>query len=89
MKDLTDNMTAEHIVNNIGCCRQLSYEPEVRKIWGWAAHIPGIMNVETDAESTNSETRTERELNESCFQSVLNHFINTTSVDLLASRKNT
>ena len=39
-----------------------------------AAHIPGILNVEADAESRNSETRTEWKSNEALFGSILHHF---------------
>ena len=75
----------------------ISSDLEVRKIWEWAtmrnnfitaAHIPGILNVEADAESRNSETRTEWKLNEALFRSILHHFRCSPSVDLFASRIN-
>ena len=44
----------------MGSCKSVSCDTEVRKIWDWAiernnfltaTHIPGILNVEADAES--------------------------------------
>ena len=79
MKVLT---TTVHSVNNMGSCKS-SCDSEVRKIRGWsvtrnnfmtAAHIPGVMNVEADAESRSSETKTEWKMNESYSNSFLHQF---------------
>ena len=52
----------------MGSCKSISRDSEVRNIWGWAimrkqiimaAHIRGIINVEEDAESRMSKTKTE------------------------------
>ena len=65
---LTDNTTAVHGINNMGSCKSVSCDTEVRKIQDWtiernnfltATHIPGILNVEADAESEKQR----RELN--------------------------
>ena len=51
IKILTDNTTTVHIINDMGICRSISCDTEVRKIWDWAiernnflsaTHIPGI-----------------------------------------------
>ena len=98
LKVLIDNTTAVHSVNYMGSCKSLLCDLEVRKIWEWAtmrnnfataAHIPGILNVEADAESRNSETRTEWKLNEALFRSILHHFRCSPSVELFASWINT
>ena len=98
LKVLTDNTTAVHSVNNMSSCKSLICDLEVRKIWEWAtmrnnfitaAHIPGILNVEADAESRNSETTTKWKLNEALFRSILHHFRCSPSVDLFVSRINT
>lgn len=54
-----------------------------------AAYIPDIMNVEADAESRSSGTKTGWKLNESYFHSILNHLRSNSSVDLFALRINT
>ena len=51
-----------------------------------AAYIPGIINVEADAESRMSKTKTEWKLNEPCFHSILSHFRGNPSGDLFALR---
>ena len=52
----------------MGSCKSVSCDTEVRKIWDWAiernnfltaTRIPGILNVEADAESRGAERRTE------------------------------
>ena len=54
---LNDNTTVVHPVSNMGSCKSLSCDLEVKKIWSWnnmsnnfetAAHVPNIMNVEED-----------------------------------------
>ena len=52
-------------------------------------HISRTMNVETHAESRSLETRTERELNEAYFHSILNHFKSNFSAHLFALQLNT
>ena len=64
----TDNTTGVHGINNMGSCKSVSCDTEVRKIWDLAiernnfltaTRIPGILNVEADAESRGAERRTE------------------------------
>ena len=68
----------------------------LKDIWNWAiandiylsaSHIPGVLNVEADAESRKSEVRTEWKLNEDVFQNMISYF--KPSIDLFASRVNT
>ena len=70
----------------------------VHKIWNWATqndnwitatHIPGILNVEADRESRDSEMRTEWMLNEEIFKEVILTLEFTPDIDLFASRINT
>ena len=93
----TDNTTAIHGINNMGSCKSVSCDTEVRKIWDWAiesnnfltaTHIPEILNVEADAESREAETRTEWKLNDSIFSDMLKHFKFKPVIDLFASRIN-
>ena len=97
IKISTDNTTAVHGINNMGSCKSVSCETEVRKIWDWtiernnfltAAHIPGNLNVEVDAESRESETRTEWKLNDSVLSDMLKHFKFKPVIDLFVSRIN-
>ena len=69
----------------------------MKKIWDWAiernnfltaTHIPGILNVETDAESREAERRTEWKLNDSIFSDMLKLFKFKSVIDLFASRIN-
>ena len=96
-KVLSDNTTAVCAINNMGSCKSLSCDQEVRKIWSWAnerdifitaAHIPGILNVKADQESRKSELRTEWKLLESSFAYIQKYLGFYPSVDLLASRIN-
>ena len=57
IKVLSDNKTAVCAINNMGSCRSLLWDQEVRRMWSWAierdifitvTHIPGIRNVEAD-----------------------------------------
>ena len=50
-----------------GSCNSVPCDTEVKKIWDWAiernnfltaTHIPGILNVQADAELGEAETRT-------------------------------
>ena len=68
IKVLSDNTIAVCDINNIGICKSLLCDQEVRRIWSWAigrdifitaAHIPGILKVEADQKSRKSELRTE------------------------------
>ena len=98
IKVLSDNTTAVHAINNMGSCKSLLCDQEVRKIWSWAierdifsiiaAHIPSILNVEEDQESRESELRTEWKLHESIFGYLKNYLDFYLSVDLFASRIN-
>ena len=53
---LSDSTTAVCAVNNMGSCKSILCDPEVRRIWSWvterdtAAHIRGVLNVEADQE---------------------------------------
>ena len=71
IKFLTENTTAVHGINNMGSCKSVSCDTEVRKIWDWtiernnfltATHISGILDIDADAESREAETRTEWKL---------------------------
>ena len=95
IKVLSDNTTAVCAINNMGSCKLLLCDQEVRRIWSWAieswaiaAHIPGILNVEADQESRKSELRTEWKLHESIFGYVQKYLNFYPSVDLFASRIN-
>ena len=76
IKVLSDKTAAVCAINNMGTCKSLLCDQEVKRIWSWAiereifitvAHIPGILNVETDQESRKSKLRTEWKLRESIF----------------------
>ena len=76
IKVLFDNTTAVCAINNMGSCKSLLCDQEVRRIWSWtierdifitAAHIPAILNVEADQESRKSDLRTAWTLHESIF----------------------
>ena len=97
IKVLSDNTTAVCAVNNMGSCKSLLCDQELRRIWSWAierdifitaAHIPGIFNVEADQESRKSELSTEWKLHESIFGYIQKYLHFYPSVDLLASRIN-
>ena len=84
-------------INNIGSCKLLLCDQEVRRIWSWAierdtfittAHIPGILNVKADQESRKSELRTEWKLHKSIFGYIQKYLDFYPSVDLFASRIN-
>ena len=52
IKILTDNTTAVHGINNMGSCKSVARDTEVRKIWDWAIEKKkGISNVEADVEN--------------------------------------
>ena len=77
---LTDNMNAVHSIKNMGSCRSLACNEEVKQIWNWAiqnqncisvSFIPGVQNYLADAESRNYELRTEWQLNPSVFKFVI------------------
>ena len=94
---LSDNTTAVCAINNMGSCKSLLCDQEVRRIWSWAserdifiiaAHIPEILNVEADQESRKSELRTEWKLHESIFGYIQKYLDFYPSVDLSASRIN-
>lgn len=98
LKILSDNTTAVCTINNMGSCKSQPCDQIVREIWDWAiekdifltaAHIPGVLNVEADMESRNSELRTEWKLHESIFKSVQLYFDFFPTIDLFASRLNT
>ena len=97
MKVLSDNTTAVCTINNMGSCKSLLCDQEVRRIWSWAierdifitaVHIPGILNVEADQESRKSELRTEWKLHESIFGYIQKYLDFYPSVDLFASTIN-
>ena len=93
IKILSDNTTAVHGINNMGSCKSVSWNTEVRKIWDWAIernkfltanYIPGILNVEADVGSREAETRTEWKLNDSVFSDMLKHFKFKPAIDYLS-----
>ena len=64
IKVLSDNATTVCVINNMGSCKSLLCDQEVRKIWSWAierdifttaAHVPSILNLEADQESRKLE----------------------------------
>ena len=68
-----------------------------RVIWAWAidsdtfltaAQIPGILNMEKDEESRNSELRTEWKLQESIFKNIQIYFDFYPTSDLFTSTIN-
>lgn len=63
-----DNTSAVAGINKVGSTKSLGMDYVVHEIWDWAmarkkwitaTHIPGILNVEADRESRETETRTE------------------------------
>ena len=61
---LFDNTTAVCAINNMGSCKSLLCDHEVKRIWSWAIerdifitapHIPSILNLEADQESRKLE----------------------------------
>ena len=95
---LIDNTTAVSTINNMGSCRSIQCDNEVKNIWEWtinrnnwitAAHIPGKLNIEADLESRKNETKTEWKLNVSDFTHTTETFAFMPEVDLFASRTNT
>lgn len=95
IKILTDNTTATHGIKNMGSCKSVSCDNEMRKIWEWAlkrgnfitaAHIPGVLNkCKTKGER---ETRPEWKPNELVFNDILNNFRIKPVTDLFALRIN-
>ena len=97
IKVLSDNTTAMCSINNMGSCKSLLCDQEVRKIWSWAidrdifitaTHIPGIRNGKLDQESRKSELRPEWKSHESIFGYIQKYLDFYPSVDLFASRTN-
>ena len=91
---LSDNTTAVCAINNMGSCKSLLCDHEVKRMWSWAIerdifitvpHIPGILNVEADQESRKSELRTERKLHKSIFGYIQKYLDFYLSVDLFTS----
>ena len=81
---LSANTTAVCATINMGSCKSLLCDQEVRRIWSWAierdifitaAHIPGIINVEADQKSRKSELRTEWKLHLWLYQNIF-RFLN-------------
>ena len=56
--------------------------------WITATHIPGILNVEADAESRKNEIKTEWKLNVNIFHDVISYFGFIQTIYLFASRIN-
>ena len=97
VKILTDNMNTVHSIKNMGSCRSLACNEEVKQMWNWAiqnqncisvSFIPGVQNYLADAESRNYELRTEWQLNPSVFKFVIKKLNVTLDIDLFASRIN-
>ena len=97
IKVLSDNTTAVCAINDMGSCKSLLCDQEVRRLWSWAiekgifitaAHITGILNVEADQESRKSELTTEWKLDESIFDYIQKCLDFYPSVDLFTSRIN-
>ena len=90
-------MNAVHSIKNMGSCRSLACNEEVKQIWNWAiqnqncisvSFIPGVQNYLADAESRNYELRTGWQLNPSVFKFVIKKLNVTLDIDLFASRIN-
>ena len=81
---LPDNTTAVCAINNMGSCRSLLCDQEVRRIWSFntAAHIPSILNLEADQESRKLELRIEWKLDEFIFGYIQKYLDFYSSVDL-------
>ena len=97
IKVLSDNTTTVWAINNMGSCKSLLCDQEVRRIWSWAikrdifitaAHIPDVLNVEAKQESRKLELRTEWKLHESIFGYIQKYIDFYPSVDLFAFRIN-
>ena len=91
---LFDNTTAVCAINNMGSCKSLLCDHEVKRIWSWAIkrdsfitapHIPSILNVEADQESRKSELRTEGKLHKSIFGYIQKYLDFYPLVDLFTS----
>ena len=93
-----DNTSAVSSINKMGSTKSLAMDRVVQEIWKYAierrlwltvTHIPGILNVEADKKSRNTETRTEWMLNKKVFQDTITNLNFQPTVDLFASRINT
>ena len=82
----------------MGSCRSVTCDNVTKDIWHWAienknwitaSHIPGILNVEADAESRKNEVKTEWKLNETIFHDLVSYLKFVPTIDIFASRINT
>ena len=98
IKVLVDNTATVGAINNMGSSKSLSLHREIKEIWDWtleqrnwitASHIPGVLNVEADAESRKNETRTEWKLNSELFHYTIDSLNFNPTIDIFASRTNT
>ena len=97
IKILSDNTTAVASVNKFGSIKSKECDRVATAIWNWAmsrnihlsaSHIPGVDNLEADAESRKMEVHTEWQLKPSIFDHVCRVLDFLPSMDLFASRIN-
>ena len=91
-----DNTTAVAYVNRKGGTQSPSLSLLALELWSFlltqgswvtARHLPGVLNVEADAASTEFNMRTEWMLRQDVFQDITRHFY-VPEIDLFASRLN-
>ena len=92
-----DNQTAVAYINNMGGTVSPKLTDLAKDLWMWALskdiiltaeHIPGVVNVEADAESRSMKDRTDWKLHPKLFQEI-NQKWGPLEVDLFASRLTT
>ena len=98
IKVLIDNSATVGAINNMGSSKSSILNGQIKMIWEWilagknwlsASHIPGILNVEADAESRKNDSKIEWKLNKKTFDFVVKHLKFEPCFDLFASRINT
>lgn len=96
VKVLSDNTCAVAYLKNMGGSRSPECNHVAHRIWIWAkerniwltaTHIPGIENVEADAQSRQFNDRTEWKLDSKIFQRITDKLFSP-EIDLFASRLN-
>lgn len=94
---ISDNTTAVSHINKMGgvrskSCMEVAFAMwnwcEVRKIWLYATHLPGVENEMADSLSRRFSASVEWELSQKLFEEIVQK-LGQPSVDLFASRHNT
>ena len=94
---LCDNTTAVAIVNKMGSSKGLEHNEIAKMIWKlcknfdiWVTctYIPGVENVRADRESRREYKQGEWKLNPKIFETILDRFNFTPTIDCFASRLN-